>query len=166
MKFIQKYNIADFEEHKEELLFAIEEIVNLGGAHYANMSHSDYDMKSPNLYQDRTRALVEPYIQKYVDSWGCGEFVLNHFWFAQYENGGDFGWHTHEGCNLSAVLTVELPNFMDSTDIYGHIFDTKVVEGDLIIFPAMAPHRSPKVINGRKTVIGMNLSMQGSSLNS
>ena len=82
-------------------------------------------------------------------------------WFAEYNEGNNFEWHTHEGTNLSAVLHVHgLPE--NSTQLMGFA-DMVLHIGDLVVFPSMLPHRGPNC-QGHKIVIGFNLNMSGSLL--
>lgn len=127
---------------------------------YQNMSHSDYKTGKKNYvppYKNMVDKAVKPCLQHYAEMWGCTEFQVKMYWFAQYYNEADFSWHTHEGCNMSAIYFLETPSKHQITEFFG--FDTsplQLVEGDVIVFPAMLPHRSPPINNkDRKTVIGI-----------
>jgi hypothetical protein len=166
MEFVKQFDIPDFDEHKEKLMLAIDMVKSNYKCQYSKMSYSDYKVDYGDnrpLYREMVISLCEEYFKEYMSSWYCTEYNVNSMWFAEYHDGADFGWHTHEGCNMSAVLQVELDNEQDGTEVLG--VKTKLKEGSLVIFPAMMPHRGPTVNEGNKIVIGMNWNMYGSTLN-
>lgn len=127
---------------------------------YQNMSHSDYKTGWRHYcppYKHMIDKAIGPFLQHYAQLWGCSEFQVKMVWFAQYYNKADFSWHTHEGCNMSAIYFLETPSQNQITEFFG--IDTsplELVEGEVLVFPAMIPHRSPPINNkDRKTVIGI-----------
>lgn len=166
MDFVKVYRCDKFDDYSEKLKLAIEMTKDEYECKYAYMTHSDYKVDYRNkkpLYEDMLLELVGPHIQDYADSWYCSDWRMKNMWFAEYYDGGRFGWHTHEGVNMSAVLQLELDDTSNATELFG--LNMKLQEGDLVIFPAMMPHRSPIVNNGNKLIIAFNFNMYGSTLN-
>ena len=146
---------------------------------YNNMTYSDYHNNGKEgmkdycpPYRNIVKTHVQPFLQHYADMWGCRNWEIRHLWFAQYEGEADFGWHTHEGCNMSAIYFVEAPEEHHITEFHGldvstdnPRFGEPITEGDLMVFPAMVPHRSKPIYNTkRKTIIGINGEMMNSNL--
>ena len=73
---------------------------------------------------------------------------------------------------LSAIYFVEAPEEHHITEFHGldvstdnPRFGEPITEGDLMVFPAMVPHRSKPIYNTkRKTIIGINGEMMNSNL--
>lgn len=129
---------------------------------FAKMTYTDYHVKSEEyrtnrIYSTSIKQECQPYLNHYASLWGCRNFNVQGIWFAQYQDGAEFGWHTHEGCNASAIYMVELPGGnTGGTEFHGINWKETLAEGDLFCFPAMVPHRSPTINVGRKTIIGLN----------
>lgn len=166
-EFIKKYTIENFEEIQDSVLLAIDTAKDMYDCHYDRMAYSDYKVK----YRAPYRKILEPIFAKYFKQYSNQFFISNgkdgkakytyslgNMWFAEYEDGATFGWHCHEGCNMSAVIQLVLDEesngtqFMDSMQI-------PLKEGDIVFFPSMVPHRSPIVSKGRKIIIGINFDM-------
>lgn len=127
---------------------------------YADMSYSDYKTNLKHYcppYKTMVEDKIYPMLDHYARSWGCSKFQLRMLWFAQYHDDAHFGWHTHEGCNMSAIYFLECPHENQITEFYGiDIEPFELEEGDLFVFPSMLPHRSRPINNKqRKTVIGI-----------
>jgi hypothetical protein len=166
MDFVKVYRTPDFEKYKEALLLAVEMTKESRKCQYAKMSFSDYKedySNTPPLYYDLIKSIIQPHMEEYMNGWCCTEYSINRMWFAEYYDEATFGWHTHEGVNMSAVLQVELDDDRNATQLMG--LNMNLSEGDFVIFPAMMPHRSPVVMSGRKTIIAFNFDMYGSTLN-
>lgn len=167
MDFVKRYCIPDFEKHKQAIIMALDIVKETHDCQYAKMTASDYKVNYDNkpLYWNIVKELCQPFVDEYVAEWYCSRGELNHMWFAEYSDYGTFGWHTHEGCNMSCVLQVELDDTHNATQLLG--IDFPLEEGDFVMFPAMMPHRSPVVKSGsgNKIVVGMNFDMFGSTLN-
>lgn len=168
-QFIKRYTFPpkEFFAFKEHL---IEEMMKVKSEHdcsFANMKFSDYKLpwkeginyRPP--YWDEAIKLIQPALTNYANQWQCSRIKVESMWFAEYNKGNNFEWHTHEGTNLSAVLHVHgLPE--NSTQLMGFV-DMVLHIGDLVVFPSMLPHRGPNC-QGHKIVIGFNLNMSGSLL--
>tara|TARA_R110002153_G_scaffold212511_1_gene365148 strand:+ start:399 stop:938 length:540 start_codon:yes stop_codon:yes gene_type:complete len=114
-------------------------------------------------YEDRAykkliNHFLRPYISEFVKQWNADDQWKVKWWFAQYEDGGDHRWHIHPGALFGCVYQLELPDSKQATELDGKDFGLE--EGDLIIFPAQWPHRSPPNGTGRKTVIAGNIMWQ------
>ena len=169
VNWIKKYTIPkdEFEELKERILLAIDMIKDEYDTSFANMSHSDYKAGDANkIYRPYFIKWVKPYLQDYCQQWRCDSVDVQNVWFAEYlgEDGADFDYHTHEGSNMSGALQLLIEDKRNCTVLMHHPIDTD--EGDLLLFPAMLPHKSPYVFDGRKIVIGFNWNMSGSIVHS
>ena len=156
--FVRKYHLENFPELQDKILMAIETTKENYDCHYSTMSFSDYKIPGPHLYRKLVKEAVEPHIKDYIHRWGCSNYRVGNTWFAEYHDGATFGWHTHEGCNLSAVIQLVLDDPANGTQLR-EPFDVDLKEGDLVIFPAMMPHQSPVVSAGNKIVVGINFDM-------
>ena len=127
---------------------------------YADMSYSDYKTGKDGYvppYKNMVDKTIRPMLEHYAGMWGCSRFQLRMMWFAQYYDSAHFGWHTHEGCNMSAIYFVECPKEEQITEFHGiNVEPLDLEEGDILVFPSMLPHRSRPINNtDRKTVIGI-----------
>ncbi len=119
-----------------------------------------YDFNIPKVHRDYGK-LMDNILLSYVEDTLCDNYGLkregtNTYWFQQYFQGSDFGWHQHSG-HWAMVYYVELPEMTEATEFlnYGQF---NVKEGDIIFFPTFLVHRSPSIkSNQRKTVIASNL---------
>lgn len=142
---------------KNKILSLIEDMIrvndlkpNSAGYYY------DFDIpNAPRTYRDEVVKVIYPIVSHMIYE-RYNSKITRHstYWFHQYPPNTEFGWHTHPWCNLAVVYYVELPKGA------GTIFsdcqiDTR--EGDVIMFPAFLPHRSPKHNSGRKTIISYNI---------
>ena len=168
-KWVKKWKIDPeiFEEEKDKILMAIEMIKEEHDTKFAMMTSSDYKVVRKDrrvIYHDNLMRMVEPCIRDYMKEWHCEIFDMENVWYAEYENGADFDYHCHEGCNMSGVVQLVLDDKRNATQLMN--FDMELEEGDCCIFPAMLPHRSPFVYDGHKIVIGFNFTMSGSDKHS
>ena len=112
--------------------------------------------KATRTYKDLFTQLTFPYIHDLAEAYGlqqAQEKLI--FWFQQYIQGSDFGWHQHGG-HWACIYYLELPEMSEATEFlnYGQ-FDVK--EGDLLFFPTFLVHRSPTIkSDSRKTIISTN----------
>lgn len=166
MEFIKKYKLEDFDNFKDKMELMIEMMKEEFDCSFARMTYSDYKLPQDGkkLYYDIVVEKIKPYLDEYAKGWGCTEVSIQNMWFAEYYDGGEFGWHTHEGSNMSCVIQLHLDNKNHATQLMGHD-NLDLEEGDLLVFPAMVPHRSPEVNYDRKLVIAANFNMAGSILN-
>ena len=166
-EWVKTYNLrgSSFEENRAKIINHVEHIKNNNNTKFAKMSSSDYKLHpdvSRDTYEPIVTRMVRPALENYMRQYNCELLDIKRVWFAEYFNGADFGWHTHEGCNLSAVLHIICEEEY-ATELMGYTH--RMTEGDFIVFPAMLPHRGKPVHRGRKLVIGFNIDMAGSTLN-
>lgn len=112
------------------------------------------------LYNE-CREFYETFRKKYCI---CGKSTITNLWFQQYLQNDIHDWHVHGNSNISFVYFLELPDNSCSTQFFDlekrKIFQPKVSEGDIIVFPSHIPHRSPLLkSNKRKTIISWNMSL-------
>jgi len=130
-----------------------------------NMWNTDFRIdRDKRPYTKLANKFLGPYIEDFAKKWnakiipekGRGSFDIT-WWFAEYEENDDHQWHIHPGSLFGAVYMLELPDPRLATELDGK--DLKAEEGDLIIFPAQWPHRSPvnKDISNKKTVLAANI---------
>lgn len=164
-----RYGLQKHSEVKPKLLKIIDNLIEEDPSLYSyeTMSHSDYILNTVRTYRPpyevMVRRLVMPALKDYAHRWGYKDVRNVVMWFARYHDGGTFGWHSHEQCNCSAVYMLELPTDESSTQYYG-IEHEPLKEGHIFVCPAMIPHRSPIINDGRKTVIGLGFDVSVSSL--
>lgn len=92
---------------------------------------------------------------------GYDGFTIHEMWFQQYYKNSEHGWHTHSS-NFTNVYYLELP--IDSPKIkivspfnQTEIFELEVTEGDHVVFPSFAVHKSAaNKSNFRKSIISYN----------
>lgn len=115
--------------------------------------------KTPRTYKDIMDDLLLPYVEIMEEKYALKETSKSLYWFQQYEQGSDFGWHQHGG-HWAVVYYLELSEMLESTEFinYGQF---NIKEGDLLFFPTFLVHRSPLIkSNLRKTIIATNISFE------
>ncbi len=139
--------------------------VDLDFTGFADMSYSDYHIRDErytgrSIWRQPIIEATRPMFKHYAGQFGAREARVDGTWFAQYKYDAEFKWHTHEGCNTSAIYFMETPNPEDITEFYG-IDMPNMKEGDVAVFPSMIPHRSrlDKNRETRKTVVGFNINI-------
>ena len=132
---------------------------------FTDMSYSDYHIRDKRYTERRIwrQPVIEatrPMFEHYAGQFGAREARVDGMWFAQYYKDAQFKWHTHEGCNTSAIYFMETPNPEDITEFYG-IDMPEMKEGDVAVFPSSIPHRARinKNPETRKTVVGFNINI-------
>lgn len=162
--FVQIFTVENHKARKRELL----DLINLtvldikanggevkpskGGGYVTDF----FNRNVPKSYITTINEVVMPYITKYADSFFCQPNELTRWWFQQYQQGTQFGWHHHSG-HVGLIYFLELGDQKESTEFvnFGQ-FDVK--EGDIIIFPSYTVHRAPIIkSNKRKTILACNV---------
>ena len=152
------FPVEEYDYYKPLLLESIEKMkaenniqLNEKGYYY------DFNIpKARRTYASLMDNLLLPYIDQIEELYGLKYKEKNRYWFQQYLQASDFGWHEHGG-HFAVVFYLELPEMTEATEFlnYGQ-FDVK--EGDVIFFPTFLIHRSPMIkSNKRKTIIATNL---------
>ena len=160
---IHKFKLSTHEDFKKRLLDFISN-QNVGGIHEG----PDSITKSDNYVEDRPE--LKPYfdwianeVVDHVCEYYCMSFIrVTHVWYQQYEKDDIHQWHVHPSSSASIVYFAELPGPEFSTEFFNP--DTRELvkldceEGDVLVFPAHIPHRSPPLTSDqRKTIVGVNM---------
>ena len=103
--------------------------------------------------------LVEK-LGRMVYSIGYESIIVKAIWYQQYKQNSIHNWHVHSD-NYTGVYYLEYPSGAPATELYDNKLNApNVSEGDVVMFPSITPHRSPKVINDiRKTIISYNFNV-------
>lgn len=161
------YKVKNHEQIKSFTNTLIDELIEEAPKDYETelLTLSDFDKRTKgDKYQKVVTPHLQPYIEDYARRWGYKNIEGLTMWFARYTKAmriphteGTYAWHGHTQGNMSAVYMMELPKSSDATSFLG-IDMPEIVEGDLVCFPAMIPHRTPVILHGQKTVIAMTFS--------
>ena len=152
------FSVEDHDYWKPKLLKSIDQMkadnnigLNDSGYYY------DFDIpKAPRTYKTSMDNILLSPLEEICGIYGLKRLKMFQFWFQQYLQGSDFGWHEHRG-HWAFIYYVELPDTKEATEFlhYGQ-FDVK--EGDILFFPTFLVHRSPIIkSNLRKTIISTNI---------
>ena len=164
---IQK--ISNHLEFKKTLLYLIENYPsikwtsnNLDKTLNYNVSKTDWEDDKPKDYINIYLKNINKYFYNY-DFIKSSVIKVHNVWFHQYNKNDFHDWHLHGGCHFASIYYLELKNKDYETEFYDYennkIIKFNIEEGDLIIFPAFIPHRSPKILDdNRKTIIAANFS--------
>jgi len=164
---IFKYSIEHYKDLNAKLIKIIE----------SNKAYIKTD-KGEDVYTDFNKPIMDygkefiteiwPTLQTFLKTNYHKKINVGNAWFQSYKNNQYHSWHTHQGCQFSAVYYIELPNNKITTEFYD-IFKKKsyipkdIKEGDLLIFNSSTLHRSPENnSNQRKTVISFNFDISDS----
>jgi len=157
-------HIFSVEEHdywKSKILEAIERMKEINNIQLNEKGYY-YDFNIPDVertYKNLADHILFQNIYKLEERYGLRYIKVSNYWFQQYIQGSDFGWHHHDG-HWAMVYYIELPETSESTEFlnYGQF---NIKEGDIIFFPTFLVHRSPKIIsNQRKTIISANINLK------
>ena len=155
---IHIFNVEQHDEYKPLLLNSIQQMIHDNNIQ-ANSEGYYYDYnipKTPRLYENLMDTLLYPHLCELEELYGIAFDKRSVYWFQQYLQSSDFGWHQHGG-HWAMVYYLELPEMSEATEFlnYGQF---NVKEGDVIFFPTFLIHRSPTIIsNQRKTIIATNV---------
>ena len=130
---------------------------------YPNLSEVDWGQSS-----DFNRPWVKyilPHLSynltNLVKSQNYSNIILENIWYQRYQQSNHHTWHIHSG-HYTGVFYVEHPEGSPLTQLSFNdkVIDLKASEGDIIIFPSLVVHRSPKnQSNNPKTIISFNLNI-------
>jgi hypothetical protein len=167
---VWKYKLPNHLEIKDQLLQIINNIpyerVESEESGFCDIvSKTDYYLKMEDrtldYYQLLRRNLTEFF--NFICSYYClSKFEVTSYWFQQYCKDNIHHWHIHPDTSVAMVYFLELSNPNNSTEFYDvinkKIFKHNVQEGDILVFPAIIPHRSPLITtNSKKTIISCNI---------
>ena len=128
------YKVAEHDHYKPLLLESIEQMIAENNIQ-PNEKGYYYDYNLPNAertYKKLMDILLYPYIVELGEQYGL-RFPQDDpkYWFQQYMQGSDFGWHQHDG-HWAVVYYLELPEISEGTQFLN--YDITVNEGDVIFF--------------------------------
>lgn len=158
---IHIFKVEQHDQYKPLLLSSINQMVADNNIQLNEKGYL-YDFDIPNVprtYESLVKSLLQPYIVELKEMYGLRTLsTLKPYawWFQQYFQNSDFGWHQHNG-HWACVYYLELPEMSEATEFlnYGQF---NVKEGDVIFFPTFLVHRSPIIkSNQRKTIIATNV---------
>lgn len=162
--------VKKFDQHqklKTKILFEIEKM----GKHSMHEPHNNQCISNTDWHLHNN--YIRPYLdtvspifdniahelKKDLDLVLPQDISITNCWFQQYEHGDYHDWHVHLNCFYSIVYYVELPNAASKTsfNVLGKEIEYDVVEGDILCFPGLIPHRSKCNLSpNRKTVLTAN----------
>ena len=159
---IHIFSVEDHDYWKPKLLESIEKMKEINNIQLNSKGYYyDYNIpRAERTYKELVDNILIGYIGELCDIYGVKwSNNKNIYWFQQYYQGSDHGWHCHNN-HWAMVYYVELPEPKEATEFlnYGK-FNLK--EGDIIFFPTFLMHRSPIITsNLRKTIIATNISVR------
>ena len=127
-----------------------------------SISKTDWAPEENNQseYLDYVKPIIINEISKSFKKFGSNGLMFGNFWFQQYNENDIHDWHIHKFCHWTNIYFLELPYNDCKTEIrnFGSnsLISYTAKEGDVISFPSFLYHRSPKIANGRKTIISFN----------
>jgi len=156
--FVHIFSVEEHDYWKPKLLEAIEKMKEINNIQLNEKGYY-YDFNIRNVqrtYKQLMDNIVLFYINEIEECYGLKCKSIAPYWFQQYLQGSDFGWHQHDH-HWAMVYYIELPETSESTEFL-NFGQFNVKEGDIIFFPTFLVHRSPKIqSNLRKTIISTNL---------
>ena len=133
-----------------------------------NVSNTDWhESNIERKYWDCFYSMIEPYLENLCLRLGKEKFTIVNYWFQQYETNSKHDWHIHfdnltkneKADGFGGIYYLELPENIGTEFLNNPKLDYQ--EGDLVIFPAFLPHRSPvNLTNKRKTSIVFNFTYE------
>lgn len=152
------FKVEDHDYYKPRLLESIQKMIDDNNIQLNEKGYYyDFNIqKAPRTYDKLMNQVLYPYVSELSEMYGLRYDKHSTYWFQQYLQSSDFGWHQHNG-HWACVYYLELPEMSEVTEFlnYGQ-FD--VSEGDVIFFPTFLVHRSPTIkSNLRKTIIATNV---------
>jgi hypothetical protein len=165
--------VSKFEAHEKIKLDLIDSIdktftdfSNLNGDEPPiNISKTDWYTKSDQKreYFDVLLPHLTPHLNTVFDIIDYKEWNYSNIWFQKYGKNNEHSWHRHHKTMFNCIYYVELsndgPQTMFRDPIYkDKTFNVNAKEGDIIIFPSMLLHCSPKNQSDfLKTIVAVNI---------
>ena len=152
------FKVEQHDQYKPLLLKSIQQMIDDNNIQLNEKGYYyDYNiLEAVRPYENLMDILLYPHLCELGELYGLQFKRKNIYWFQQYLQSSDFGWHQHGG-HWSCVYYLELPEMSEATEFlnYGHL---NIKEGDVIFFPTFLVHRSPMIkSNQRKTIIATNV---------
>lgn len=138
---------------------------------YEQITFTDWNNPQKFIERDYVK-IMSPHLVEFFEildkRYYAAEHDTTNGWFQQYIKTDRHDWHFHAHTHFACVYFVELNDSKDSTQFYVNdkIYQPKVKEGDILVFPGFVPHRSPNLadVKNRKTIISFNLDIVHPSL--
>tara|TARA_S200002703_G_scaffold58320_1_gene50694 strand:+ start:1114 stop:1710 length:597 start_codon:yes stop_codon:yes gene_type:complete len=166
--WIFKAKIDDFELLNDTLLECVEGLPSEGYSGVTKVDHRHNKNGKP-IYFDLLFNAVCPHLKQLAIANRLKEpkrsDIEISMWFQQYQNNSFFNWHTHNQ-TYAMVYFCELPYggqvTTEMVDVWQkELFTVDAEVGDMIVFPAFIPHRSPpNTTHERKTVFSANINFK------
>lgn len=155
--FFYKTTIEDFSEIKKNFLDSICDGVNINTS-VDIISKTDWNTSLERTYVKHLQKHIFSHNSSFCKEMGYSKVNVSDIWYQQYENHDTHGYHNHPLCSFSNIIYIELPYKESSTvfKIKDEVFTVDVKEGDILSFPGIIAHGSPKIHEGRKTVVVYN----------
>lgn len=155
------FSVKEHDYYKPLLLKCIQQMITDNNIEPNSKGYLyDFDIaEARRPYKKLMDQMLYPYIEDVGEMYGVSHLKTSTYWFQQYFQNTDFGWHTHQA-HWACVYYLELPEMTEATEFlnYGQF---NVKEGDVIFFPTFLVHRSPIIkSNQRKTVIATNITYE------
>jgi hypothetical protein len=165
--FVFTYAVPNFEQHKLDVLQSISTL----GEH--SVKSECQQISNTDWYlQGRVERPYINYLSMQIDNaidlfrekiyfnlpYSGSRLAAKQYWFQQYGANDFHDWHIHN-VPYAGVIFVELGSGAETQFLIGNeVYTAPVVEGQILIFPGIVPHRSPINITGlRKTSIAFNI---------
>ena len=167
---IVHYPIENWSENKKKILDALppedeSQLEPNGSGLYTDFFISSKVQEMPS-YFNTVLDVIKPYLKNFMDG-NPVEFV--EMWYQKYYNLVEHKTHCHGFTGWSSIIYVEFdPKVHESTRFFSpfrqpwdcdvEVFQPKVKEGDMILFPSSLLHEAPvNRTNTRRTIISYNI---------
>ena len=167
---IVHYPIENWSENKKKILDALppedeSQLEPNGSGLYTDFFISSKVQEMPS-YFNTVLDVIKPYLKNFMDG-NPVEFV--EMWYQKYYNMVEHKTHCHGFTGWSSIIYVEFdPKVHESTRFFSpfrqpwdcdvEVFQPKVKEGDMILFPSSLLHEAPvSRTDTRRTIISYNI---------
>lgn len=165
---IYKFSVKNYSNLNSIILQHIDQynLKTLGNEKFS-ITKGDYALSHKKTYWPIFMKYIKNYLDEFTTDFFSGydrentNLKIIHYWFQQYKDEDSHPFHIHTNSDYSMVYFVELQEKSHSTVFIDH--DKKQVqldvkEGDLLLFPSLVFHSSPKnnSLTG-KTILSANL---------
>ena len=167
---IVHYPIENWSENKKKILDALppedeSQLEPNGSGLYTDFFISSKVQEMPS-YFNTVLDVIKPYLKNFMDG-NPVEFV--EMWYQKYYNMVEHKTHCHGFTGWSSIIYVEFdPKVHQSTRFFSpfrqpwdcdvEVFQPKVKEGDMILFPSSLLHEAPvSRTDTRRTIISYNI---------
>ena len=167
---IVHYPIENWSENKKKILDALppeddSQLEPNGTGLYTDFFINGKVKELPSYFHTVVD-VIKPYLKSFMDG-NPVEFV--EMWYQKYYNMVEHKTHCHGFTGWSSIIYVEFdPNIHESTRFFSpfrqpwdcdvEVFQPKVKEGDMIIFPSSVLHEAPvNRTDTRRTIVSYNI---------